>query len=233
MLELILQFSGVAGSGWICGGQLCGGRSGGSCRRAGAGSGHGLRLDASLETGLQIVVVAGRGFHIVALSLLRALLVVQIDESVAFLQYLCRLGGIARDAVCGDGVVGALSVEGKEGLDTESCEREEALPLLFTYCICMTVEGVEGAVHLVAGIQCAANPQRRQLDLAASGQEVAIDAATRVLRLNHASRVRCTVILGNQIRFTNVAGETGYRDAWITSSHSRVQEQTGQAILRG
>lgn len=83
----------------------------------------------------------------------------------------------------------------------------------------MTVEGVEGAVDLVAGIQGGANPQGRLLDLAACGQEVAIDATTRILRLTHTPCVGCTVVLGNQIRFTNVASETGYRDAWITSCH--------------
>lgn len=118
LLELILQFSRVAsGGGCICGGCLCcGGRSAGRSRsRAGAAAGgrHRLWPGTSLETGLQIVVVTGRGLHIVTLRLLGALLVMQIDETIAFLQYLCRLGGIARDAVRGDGVVGALCGGGK------------------------------------------------------------------------------------------------------------------------
>lgn len=111
LLELILQFSWVAsGGGCICGGCLCcGGRSAGRSRAgAAAGRRHRLWPGTSLETGLQIVVVTSRGLHIVTLSLLGALLVMQIDETIAFLQYLCRFGGIARDAVRGDGVVGAL-----------------------------------------------------------------------------------------------------------------------------
>lgn len=61
----------------------------------------------------------------------------------------------------------------------------------------MTVEGVQCAVDLVAGIQCLADTHCRLLDLEASGQEVAIDAATRILCLMQTSTVRCAVVLGN------------------------------------
>lgn len=75
----------------------------------------------------------------------------------------------------------------------------------------MTVEGVQCAVDLVAGIQRLTDTHCRLLDLEASGQKVTIDAATRVLCLMQTSTVRCAVVLGYQIGFTNVASETGYR----------------------
>lgn len=75
----------------------------------------------------------------------------------------------------------------------------------------MTIEGVQGAVDLVAGIQCLADTHGRLLDLEASGQEVAIDAATRILCLMQTSTVRCAVVLRDHIGFTNIASETGNR----------------------
>jgi len=55
-----------------------------------------------------VVVVLGSGLHVMALRFAAALFVLQIHHSVALLQQAGRLGGIARDAVRGDGVVGAL-----------------------------------------------------------------------------------------------------------------------------
>lgn len=81
LLELILQLSGIIGRGPLWSGDCSGcfgggGRSGAGSRCRSARSGRRLWLGASLETGLQVVVVAGRGLHIVPLCLLCALLVV-------------------------------------------------------------------------------------------------------------------------------------------------------------
>lgn len=100
LLELILQLSGIIGRGPLWAGDCSGcfgggGRSGAGSRGGAARSGWWLRLGASLETGLQVVVVAGCGLHIVPFCLLCALLVVQIDEAVTFLQQLSRFGGVA------------------------------------------------------------------------------------------------------------------------------------------